>query len=185
MNVSARQFSAPGFVDGVRRALDSSGLEPGALMLELTESVLLPRDERVVSDLIELKAIGVKLAIDDFGTGYSSLSYLRELPVDVVKMDKSFVDGIAVSEQRLALAQGIVQLARTLGLEVIAEGIESVAQRDLLISMGCRFGQGYLLAMPMAAHQAETLARTGPIWLPSCPARCPSPAPSRRCRLGG
>ena len=152
MNVSARQFSAPGFVDGVRRVLATSGLEPGALMLELTESVLLRRDERMHSDLAELKAIGVRLAIDDFGTGYSSLSYLRELPIDVVKMDKSFVDGIAVSEQRLALAEGIVQIARTLRLEVIAEGIESEIQRDLLTSMGCQFGQGYLLAMPMPAR---------------------------------
>ena len=136
MNVSARQFSAPGFVDDVRRILDSSGLEPGALMLELTESVLLRRDERVISDLIELKAIGVRLAIDDFGTGYSSLSYLRELPIDVLKMDKSFVDGIAVSGQRLALAEGIIQIARTLQLEVIAEGIESEVQRDLLTCDG-------------------------------------------------
>ncbi len=175
VNVSARQFSAPGFVDGVRRTLDSSGLEPGALVLELTESVLLRRDGRVVSDLIELKAIGVKLAIDDFGTGYSSLSYLRELPIDVVKIDKSFVDGIAVSEQRLALAEGIVQIARTLGLEVIAEGIESVVQRDLLISMGCRFGQGYLLAMPMAAQQAETLARIGSHVAPQLPRQVPEP----------
>jgi diguanylate cyclase (GGDEF)-like protein/PAS domain S-box-containing protein len=175
VNVSARQFSAPGFVDGVRRILDSSGLEPGALMLELTESVLLRRDERAVSDLIELKAIGVKLAIDDFGTGYSSLSYLRELPIDVLKMDKSFVDGIAVSEQRLALAEGIVQIARTLKLEVVAEGIESEVQRDLLIAMGCQFGQGYLLAMPMAAHQAETLVRIGSRLLPSRPRQVPEP----------
>ena len=136
MNVSARQFSAPGFVDGVRRILDSSVSSPGALIFKLTESVLLRQDERVVSDLTELKAIGVKLAIDDFGTGYSSLSYLRELPIDVLKMDKSFVDGIAVSEQRLALAEGIVQIARTLQLEVVAEGIESEVQRDLLIADG-------------------------------------------------
>jgi EAL domain-containing protein (putative c-di-GMP-specific phosphodiesterase class I) len=175
VNVSARQFSAPGFVDGVRRILNSSGLEPGALMLELTESVLLRRDERVVPDLMELKSIGVKLAIDDFGTGYSSLSYLRELPIDVLKIDKSFVDGIAVSEQRLALAEGIVQLARTLQLEVVAEGIESEAQRDLLIAMGCKFGQGYLLAMPMAAHQAETLVRIGSRLLPSLPRQVPEP----------
>src|SRR6202044_2533144 len=107
-------FAAPGFVAGVRRVLEATGLEPEALMLELTESVLLRRDERLHADLVELKAIGVKLALDDFGTGYSSLSYLRELPIDVLKMDKSFVDGIAVSEQRLALAEGIVQLARTL-----------------------------------------------------------------------
>ena len=175
VNVSARQFSAPGFVDGVRRVLDSSGLEPGALMLELTESALLRRDERMVSDLTELKAIGVRLAIDDFGTGYSSLSYLRELPIDVVKLDKSFVDGIAVSEQRLALAEGIVQIARTLRLEVVAEGIESEVQRDLLIAMGCQFGQGYLLAMPMPAYQAETLVRIGSRLVPSLPRQVPEP----------
>jgi EAL domain-containing protein (putative c-di-GMP-specific phosphodiesterase class I) len=138
-------------------------------MLELTESVLLRRDERMHSDLAELKAIGVRLAIDDFGTGYSSLSYLRELPIDVLKIDKSFVDGIAVSEQRLALAEGIVRIARTLQLEVIAEGIESGIQRDLLTSMGCQFGQGYLLAMPMPPAQAETLARIGAHLVPSLP----------------
>ena len=175
VNVSARQFSAPGFVDGVRRILDSSGLEPGALMLELTESVLLRRDERVVSDLTELKAIGVRLAIDDFGTGYSSLSYLGELPIDVLKIDKSFVDGIANSEQRLALVKGIVQIARTLQLEVVAEGIESEAQRDLLMAMGCQWGQGYLLAMPMPAHQAQTLVRTGSRLMPSLPREVPEP----------
>ena len=108
---------------------------------------------------MELKAIGVKLAIDDFGTGYSSLSYLRELPIDVLKIDKSFVDGIAVSEQRLALVEGIIGLAGTLHLDVIAEGIETEVQRDLLVSMGCQFGQGYLLAMPVAADQAEALVR--------------------------
>jgi diguanylate cyclase (GGDEF)-like protein/PAS domain S-box-containing protein len=179
VNVSARQFSAPGFVDGVRRILDSSGLEPGALMLELTESVLLRRNERMVPDLIELKAIGVKLAIDDFGTGYSSLSYLRELPIDVLKMDKSFVDGIAVSEQRRALAEGIVQIARTLQLEVIAEGIESEVQRDLLIAMGCQFGQGYLLARPMAAHQAQAFVPIGSRLLPSPPRQVPEPSTTR------
>jgi diguanylate cyclase (GGDEF)-like protein len=159
VNVSARQFSDPGFVDGVRRVLDSSGLAPGALMLELTESVLLSRDDRVHADLIKLKSIGVRLAIDDFGTGYSSLSYLRELPIDVLKMDKSFVDGITSSPQRLALAEGIIQIARTLRLDVIAEGIESQSQRDLLASLGCAFGQGYLMAMPMAAADACELTR--------------------------
>ncbi|MGH3191440.1 MAG: putative bifunctional diguanylate cyclase/phosphodiesterase [Streptosporangiaceae bacterium] len=179
VNVSARQFSAPGFVDGLRRILDTSGLEPRALMLELTESVLLRKDERVQSDLAQLKAIGVRLAIDDFGTGYSSLSYLRELPIDVLKMDKSFVDDIAISAQRLALAEGIVQIARTLQLEVIAEGIESELQRDLLTSMGCQFGQGYLLAMPMDAHRAETLARIGPRTFPSLPRQAPEPGTPR------
>jgi diguanylate cyclase (GGDEF)-like protein/PAS domain S-box-containing protein len=161
VNVSARQFAHDGFTDTVRRVLASSGLESRALMLELTETALLRRDERLHSDLAELKSIGVKLAIDDFGTGYSSLSYLRDLPIDVVKMDKSFVEGIADSDQRLAVAEGIVQIARTLNLEVVAEGIETEAQRDLLGSMGCHYGQGYLLAMPMPASQAAELARTG------------------------
>jgi EAL domain-containing protein (putative c-di-GMP-specific phosphodiesterase class I) len=161
VNVSARQFADAGFADTVRQVLASSGLESHALMLELTETALLRLDERLHADLAELKTIGVRLAIDDFGTGYSSLSYLRDLPIDVVKMDKSFVDGIADSEQRLAVAEGIVQIARTLSLEVVAEGIETEAQRDLLSSMGCHYGQGYLLAMPMPVGQAEELARHG------------------------
>ena len=138
-------------------------------MLELTESVLLRRDERIHADLMELKVIGVKLAIDDFGTGYSSLSYLRELPIDVLKIDKSFVDGIGLSEQRLALVEGIIRIARTLNLKVIAEGIETEVQRDLLVSMGCQFGQGYLLAMPVEADQAEALVRIGRGLVPELP----------------
>jgi EAL domain-containing protein (putative c-di-GMP-specific phosphodiesterase class I) len=169
VNVSARQFRDPGFVDGVRRVLAESGLEPSALMLELTESALFRRDERFHSDLMELKLIGVRLAIDDFGTGYSSLSYLRELPIDVLKIDKSFVDGIATSPQRLALVDGIVRIAETLELNVIAEGIETEVQRDLLVSMGCRLGQGYLLAMPVEAGEAEALVRRGHSLVPALP----------------
>ena len=169
VNVSARQFRDPGFVGGVRRVLAATGLAPSALMLELTESVLLGRDDRIHSDLMELKAIGVKLAIDDFGTGYSSLSYLRELPIDVLKIDKSFVDGIGTSQQRLALVEGIIRIAGTLDLNVIAEGIETEIQRDLLVSMGCQFGQGYLLAMPVEANQAEALVRIGRSLVPELP----------------
>jgi EAL domain-containing protein (putative c-di-GMP-specific phosphodiesterase class I) len=169
VNVSARQFRDPGFVDGVREVLAASGLAPSALVLELTESVLLRRDERIHADLMKLKLIGVRLAIDDFGTGYSSLSYLRELPIDILKIDKSFVDGIAASEQRLALVEGIIRIASTLQLQVIAEGIETEVQRDLLVSMGCQFGQGYLLAMPVAADQAEALVRIGRSLIPELP----------------
>jgi diguanylate cyclase (GGDEF)-like protein/PAS domain S-box-containing protein len=169
VNVSARQFRDPGFVDGVRRVLAESGLAPSALMLELTESVLIRRDERIHSDLAELKAIGVRLAIDDFGTGYSSLSYLRELPFDVLKIDKSFIDGISTSEQGLALVEGINRIAGTLHLSVIAEGIEAEVQRDLLVSMGCQFGQGYLLAMPVEADHAEALVRVGRSLVPELP----------------
>jgi EAL domain-containing protein (putative c-di-GMP-specific phosphodiesterase class I) len=138
-------------------------------MLELTESVLIRRDERIHYDLAELKAIGVRLAIDDFGTGYSSLSYLRELPFDVLKIDKSFIDGIATSDQGLALVEGINRIAGTLHLTVIAEGIEAELQRDLLVSMGCQYGQGYLLAMPVEADHAEALLRVGPTLVPELP----------------
>ena len=118
----------------MRRVLTQTGLAPSSLMLELTESVLLRGDdERLHADLAELKSIGVKLAIDDFGTGYSSLSYLRELPIDVLKIDKSFVDGIAISEQRLALVEGIIGIARTLRLDVIAEGVVAAARE---VSLG-------------------------------------------------
>jgi hypothetical protein len=132
-------------------------------LLELTETALLASDDRLLADLAALRETGVRLAIDDFGTGYSTLSYPAELPVDVVKMDRSFVERIATpgAEQRLALATGIVQMAVTLGYQVIAEGIETEAQRDLLASMGCHYGQGYLLAMPMNPDEARELARTG------------------------
>ncbi len=170
VNVSARQFADTSFAGTVRQAVASSGLEPQAIMLELTESAMLREDERLHTELAELKSIGVKLAIDDFGTGYSSLSYLRDLPIDVVKMDKAFVEGIADSEQRLALAEGIIRIARTLSLDVIAEGIETDVQRDLLSSMGCHYGQGFLLAMPMPVTEAEELARHGFSWVAPVPA---------------
>ncbi len=181
VNVAARQLRDPGFVRGVRRRLTESGLAPSSLVVELTESGLLRPDQRLRADLDELKGMGVRLAIDDFGTGYSSLSYLRELPIDLLKIDKSFVDGIAVSTQRLALVEVIVRIAKTLELTVIAEGIESEVQRDMLVSMGCQYGQGYLLAAPMPADEAQALLRVGHGLMPQLPglrglAPVPSPA---------
>ena len=157
VNVSARQFRDPGFADSVRRALEGAGLPPTALLLELTESLLIGGNDEVRDDLAELKDIGVRLAIDDFGTGYSSLSYLLELPIDVLKIDKTFVTGIATSWRRHALVEGIIRLARTLEVEVIAEGIESETERELLAGMGCQFGQGYLLSVPVDADAAESM----------------------------
>ncbi len=161
VNVSARQFRDPGFVDSVRQALAASGLPPSALLLELTESVLLGGNDRIRADLDQLKEIGVRLAIDDFGTGYSSLSYLLELPIDVLKIDKTFVTGIASSSRRHALVEGITRLAGTLEVEVIAEGIESETERELLAGMGCQFGQGYLLSVPVDADSAAAMLRLG------------------------
>ena len=161
VNVSARQFRDPGFVAGVREALRESGLPPSALLLELTESVLFGDSDRIGAELDELKEIGVRLAIDDFGTGYSSLSYLLQLPIDVLKIDKSFVTGIAASWRQHALVKGIVRLAGTLEVEVIAEGIETETERELLAGMGCQYGQGYLLSVPLEAAQAEELLSLG------------------------
>jgi diguanylate cyclase (GGDEF)-like protein/PAS domain S-box-containing protein len=161
VNVSARQFHDPGFVDSVRQALRASGLPPSALLLELTESILLGGSARIRAELAELREIGVRLAIDDFGTGYSSLGYLLDLPIDVLKIDKTFVTGIASSWRRHALVEGIIRLARTLELEVIAEGIESETERELLAEMGSQFGQGYLLSVPVDADAAAAMLRLG------------------------
>ncbi|MEU0666612.1 aminotransferase class I/II-fold pyridoxal phosphate-dependent enzyme [Streptomyces lavendulocolor] len=155
VNVSARQFIDPGFVEDVRRVLDTSGLARGSLVLEITESVLMRRDEQIRAAMRTLKRLGVSIAIDDFGTGFSSLSYLREFPIDVLKVDKSFIDDIITDGQQVALVEGIVRIADVLGLQVIAEGIENAGQRDLLAAMGCRFGQGYLFARPMTADEAR------------------------------
>jgi diguanylate cyclase (GGDEF)-like protein/PAS domain S-box-containing protein len=161
VNVSARQFRDPGFVDSVQQALQASALPPSALLLELTESLLLGGNDQIRADLNELKETGVKLAIDDFGTGYSSLGYLLELPIDVLKIDKSFVTGIASSWRRHALVEGIVRLARTLEVEVIAEGIETETERELLAGMGCQFGQGYLLSVPVDSAAAAAMLHRG------------------------
>jgi EAL domain-containing protein (putative c-di-GMP-specific phosphodiesterase class I) len=131
------------------RELDEAGLPAHRMMLEIVETLLLHEDEEVWADLAELREAGVRVAIDDFGTGYSSLSYLRQMALDVVKLDKSFVGEIALSAQQRALVEGIVQLANTLGLEVIAEGIETQEQRDILADIGCPYGQGYLFSKPL------------------------------------
>ena len=146
VNVSARQFRDPGFVDCVRRVLASSGLPPSSLQLEFVESLLMYREEQVRANLDELKSIGVRLAMNGFRTEHLSLNYLRELPMDVLKIEKTFVDGIAVSAQRRTLAEVVIRIAKTLQMTIVATGIESEAQRNLLISIGCPFGQGNLMS---------------------------------------
>lgn len=159
VNVSPRQFRDSGFLDEVRKALETPGLAPGSLQLELTETVLMRRDAQIQAVLYSLKDLGVHIAVDDFGSGYSSLRYLRDFPVDVLKIDKTFIDDIALDTRQVALVEGIVGLADTLGIQVIAEGIEDPVQRDLLAGMGCRFGQGFLFARPMTVQQSEFLLR--------------------------
>ncbi|GAA3457862.1 putative bifunctional diguanylate cyclase/phosphodiesterase [Dactylosporangium matsuzakiense] len=157
VNVSARQFRTPGFVEEVRQMLRASGVEPGTLLLEITESLLLRNDDTVRADLDALRAMGIRLAIDDFGTGYSSLSYLQHMPIDVLKIDKSFIDDMLSSAQQRAVVTAIVQLAQTFNLSVVAEGVEQPGQREALHEIGCPYGQGYLFAKPLSEPDAFAL----------------------------
>ncbi|MCF0080025.1 bifunctional diguanylate cyclase/phosphodiesterase [Streptomyces lomondensis] len=159
VNVSARQWRDTGFLDEVCTALDTTGLAAGTLQLELTESVLMRRTEQIDAQIRALKDRGVRIAVDDFGTGFSSLRYLQDFPVDILKIDKSFIDGIPEDPRQVTLVEGIVHLADTLGLQVIAEGIEKPPQRDLLADIGCRYGQGFLFARPLTVEEGEAVLR--------------------------
>jgi len=163
VNLSARQLQQSGLVPEVADALEASGLDPHCLVLEITESVVVQDVDATITKLRALKQLGVRIAIDDFGTGYSSLAYLRQLPVDILKIDKSFIDGIADGLEAAALARAIVDMGRTLGLRVIAEGIEKPEQLDELRRMRCELGQGYLFAKPLETAELSTLLRTGAV----------------------
>ena len=169
VNVSARQFRHPGFAELVEHVLAANGLRPDLLMLEITESVLMREDDHVWVELATLRDVGVRLAIDDFGTGFSSLSYLEQTPIDVIKIDKSFVDSLVPSDRQRTVVEGIMRMAEKLGLQIVAEGVETEAERDLLAEMRCPFGQGYLYAGPLT--QVEAIR-----WL-SRPLPEPQPAP--------
>jgi diguanylate cyclase (GGDEF)-like protein/PAS domain S-box-containing protein len=157
VNISARQFHHEDLVADVSEALRTSGLDPSCLVLEITESVLIRDAHSVVSRMLELKSLGVGFAVDDFGTGYSSLSYLKRFPIDVLKVDKSFVDDVGDSDKAAALAKAIVQLGQSLNLETVAEGIEKARQVDSLRALGCRFGQGFFFARPVPPEQMDKL----------------------------
>ena len=157
VNISARHFAHDGLVEDVSNALKAGGLDPGSLVLEITESVLVQDADSVIARMLELKLLGVSFAIDDFGTGYSSLSYLKRFPIDILKVDKSFVDDVGESEDSGALAEAIVQLGNTLNLQTVGEGIEQVRQVEGLRSLGCQFGQGFYFAKPLRAEQIDEL----------------------------
>lgn len=161
VNISAGQFRQPDFIDQVKSALQHSGAHPAHLKLELTESLLLEDVEKVIRTMMALRNLGIGFAIDDFGTGYSSLAYLKRLPLDQLKIDQSFVRDIAVDADDRAIVTAIISLAGSLGLEVIAEGVETAAQRDFLAAHGCQAYQGYLYGKPGPADQIDQLIRTG------------------------
>ena len=153
VNVSARQLHHPDFLQQVRRALDISQLFPGQLTLELTESTLLASDERVAQKLSILKDLGVSIALDDFGTGYASLSYLREFPIDVVKIDRSFTASADSEANDLVLLKGIIDLGHALQLNLVAEGIETSEQHTIVRRLGCQQAQGFYFGRP--SHPAQ------------------------------
>jgi len=161
VNVSARQFRRKDFVRQVRTILDSSGAKPQQLKLELTESLLLEDVEDIIAKMNALKALGVSFSLDDFGTGYSSLSYLKRLPLDQLKIDQSFVRDVLTDPNDAAIARTIVALAHSLGLSVIAEGVETEAQREFLASSGCHACQGYLFGRPLPTEAFGELIRRG------------------------
>jgi len=157
VNLSTCQLARADIVEHVRSALRHSGLAASALVLEMTESVLVHDPHTAAQRLHELRDLGVRLAIDDFGTGYSSLSYLRQFPVDIIKIDRSFVHSITERENVPAIVRGLLELGRTLDLETVAEGIELPIQRDSLQGQHCRFGQGFLFSHPLMEPDAEAL----------------------------
>jgi EAL domain-containing protein (putative c-di-GMP-specific phosphodiesterase class I) len=161
VNVSTRQIRRPGLIEDVRAALRTSGLAPHALTLEITESALARRREEMTAILEEATALGVLLALDDFGTGYSSLSLLRDLPVQTLKIDRSFVQTVDAGPGSSAFVQAIVDLAQALRLTAVAEGVERPIQVTALRRIGCVYGQGFHFARPMAPFALEHLLRTG------------------------
>jgi diguanylate cyclase (GGDEF)-like protein len=160
VNVSARQFANSAFADAVRSAIADSGVDASCLVLELTETAIMRNLEESKRLMAELRELGVKLAIDDFGSGYSSLNYLWTLPVDAIKIDQSLVADLSDSDRALAIMETLVGLGHTLGLDVVAEGVESEEQFEIVRRVRCDLAQGYLFAMPMPIHEAEELIRS-------------------------
>ena len=158
VNVSAHQLGDPGFADSVARHLGAAGLEPSGICLELTESALMGAGEEPRQALAALKALGVYVAIDDFGTGFSSLAALKRLPVEVVKVDRSFVDGLGTDPEDSAIVASVLSLAHAMGLHVIAEGVETPLQASELVSLGCTVAQGFLWSPAVPAADVLRVA---------------------------
>jgi diguanylate cyclase (GGDEF)-like protein/PAS domain S-box-containing protein len=163
VNLSARQLT-PDLLDTLTKTLAVNRLEPDALTLEITESVLMEDTDRALENLLGLRVLGVRLAIDDFGTGYSSLSYLKRFPIDVLKVDRAFVSGLAADNKDTAIVAGILAMARGLRVDVVAEGVETADQMRALRVLSCPFAQGFHFARPLSSAEFEALIRDGCRW---------------------
>jgi EAL domain-containing protein (putative c-di-GMP-specific phosphodiesterase class I) len=164
VNVSARQFAHVDFVEQIRQVLQETSFDPRYLKLEITESLLMENIETAMRKLQQLKEMGVLLAMDDFGTGYSSLSYLSQFPIDVLKIDRSFVSRMDAEQDKRAIIGTIIKLAHDLNMTVIAEGVETREQMEYLRFLACDYVQGFLLARPMQTNDAEDLITRRPHW---------------------
>ena len=160
VNVSARQFYQPDFVDQVRKTLKATGANAQRLKIELTESSLVENLEDIIAKMTALKSIGVSFSMDDFGIGYSCLSYLKQMPLDQLKIDQSFVHNIITDQKDAAICRAIVALAQSLGLSVIAEGVETEIQKNFLASIGCDAYQGYFFSRPISIESFEEYAQS-------------------------
>jgi EAL domain-containing protein (putative c-di-GMP-specific phosphodiesterase class I) len=161
INVAARQFRHGDLVETVESAIRESGVDPTRIELELTEGTLIEDTEIARRTLERLKTMGVQISIDDFGTGYSSLAYLREFPIDYLKIDRSFVSDLGGGPDEAAIATAVISLGHSLGLAVVAEGVETTEQLAVLTDLGCDFAQGYLFGRPVPAPEIEPFVRAG------------------------
>ncbi|MGI4939492.1 MAG: EAL domain-containing protein, partial [Janthinobacterium lividum] len=157
VNVSGIELMDALFTQRLQHTLETTGIAPGSLELEITESVLLTHSETLIVTLERIRAMGVRIALDDFGTGYSSLSYLKNYPLDTIKIDRSFISAIPEEERTMAIVETIVRLGHALKLEVVAEGVETAAQLDAATRLGCDYIQGYLMARPLPAPETQRL----------------------------
>jgi EAL domain-containing protein (putative c-di-GMP-specific phosphodiesterase class I) len=166
VKLSARQIQGSPIVEDVRQVLEETGLVPGSLELEITESLIMEDQPAAAHMLNRLKALGVKILLDDFGTGYSSLSYLHTLPIDTLKIDREFVIGLETQERSSHLVRTIVSVAHNLGMDVVAEGAETPEHVQVLRKLGCEFAQGYHFSEPRKPQEIETFLESGRFELP-------------------
>ncbi len=184
VNISARQLARPDFAHRVAAALEAAGVPGTALCVEVTETAILQDLDSGIANLRAVRALGVSVAIDDFGTGYSSLAYLRRLPVDVLKIDQSFIDGLGSEHTGVAIVASVIDLAHALGLTVVAEGVETTEHLSVLYELGCDRAQGYLFSRPVPPSQARELLVADELERGTLVGAVPQAAPSPVARAG-
>jgi EAL domain-containing protein (putative c-di-GMP-specific phosphodiesterase class I) len=164
VNLSARQFGQHELQQRIRETVEQSGINPANLRLEITESMVMRDPDASARVLAGLREMGIRISMDDFGTGYSSLMYLHRLPLDALKIDRSFVTGMENQPDKFEIVRTTIALAHSLGLEVVAEGVERMEQMELLRGLGCEYGQGYLFSKPVNEDAVRALLTANPVW---------------------